>query len=37
MRHVIMRHVMKLTDLTVVALALGAGVAGLVMLARWLW
>jgi hypothetical protein len=31
-----MKDVMKLTELTVVALALGAGVAGLVMLARWL-
>jgi hypothetical protein len=26
----------KLTELTIVALALGAGVTGLVMLARWL-
>jgi hypothetical protein len=31
-----MKDVMKLTELTVVALALGAGVAGLVMLAPWL-
>jgi len=31
-----MKDVMKLTELTVVALALGAGVARLVMLARWL-
>jgi hypothetical protein len=31
-----MKVVMVLTDLTVFALALGAGLAGLVMLARWL-
>ena len=31
-----MREVMKLTDLTVLALAVATAVAGLVMLARWL-
>jgi hypothetical protein len=31
-----MKGAMMLTDLTILALALGAGVAGLVMLARWL-
>jgi hypothetical protein len=30
-----MKDVMKWTDLTVVALAFGVGVVGLVMLARW--